>query len=309
MANKLYYGSLEKHMKEYMKGVDLQNQNNQYQLAQAQIVKEGEAMQLSRAEIQNKIEMMKQTLKDSIAQKLLPSEKVAQVAQVAQDQYKPMTASEYENKISKKPTVKVENRRGLIDELKEKLQKRKQTQMITEIFPEVNKRDVNKLLDNVLSDIIKKGIKKQDILKAAESVVDDIIKQSSMSNITKEAPMVKALREAEGKPSKAKAGRKKPIASIASEAPTVSDSTTVNPSGSPRDISPMTYTELKSDSYKRLTEYLQAGKITDSQWNEYNKNIKDISGTGASARLNSFMDELLQQYGSGLRKRKSKKNK
>lgn len=288
MANKLYYGSLEKHMKEYMKGVDLQNQNNQYQLAQAQIVKEGEAMQLSRAEIQNKIEMMKQTLKDSIAQKLLPSEKVAQVAQVAQDQYKPMTASEYENKISKKPTVKVENRRGLINELKEKLQKRKQTQMITEIFPEVNKRDVNKLLDNVLS---------------------DIIKQSSMSNITKEAPMVKALREAEGKPSKAKAGRKKPIASIASEAPTVSDSTTVNPSGSPRDISPMTYTELKSDSYKRLTEYLKAGKITDSQWNEYNKNIKDISGTGASARLNSFMDELLQQYGSGLRKRKSKKSK
>lgn len=96
MTKFLYSSSLEKHMKEYMKGVDLQNQNNQYQLAQAQIVKEGEAMQLSRAEIQNKIEMMKQSLKENIAKKLLPPEKVAQVAQ---DQYKPMTASEYENNL------------------------------------------------------------------------------------------------------------------------------------------------------------------------------------------------------------------
>ncbi len=102
MTNKLYYGSLEQHMRQYMKNVKLNQLNNQYQLAQAQIVREGEAMQLSRADIQNKIEMMKQTLKDSIAQKLLPPEKVAPVVQVARDQYKPMTASEYENNLRKR---------------------------------------------------------------------------------------------------------------------------------------------------------------------------------------------------------------
>jgi hypothetical protein len=102
MANKLYYGSLQKHMKEYMKNVKLQDLNNQYQVAQAKIVREGEAMQLSRAEIQNRIEMMKQTLKDNIAQKLLPPEKVAPVAPVVQDQYKPMTTSDYENALRKR---------------------------------------------------------------------------------------------------------------------------------------------------------------------------------------------------------------
>jgi hypothetical protein len=162
----LYSASLETHMADYMKNVDLQNQNNQYQLAQAEIIREGEAMQLSQAEIMNKIAQMQESIKDNIASKLIPKSQT--------DVPEPM-----------KPTVKVENRRGL-QKLKEKLQKRKQTQMITEVFPEVNKQDVNKLLDNVLSDIIKKGIKKQDTLKIAEYVIDDISKQSSRQNITKE---------------------------------------------------------------------------------------------------------------------------
>ena len=72
MTKQLYYGSLEQHMRQYMKDIKLNQLNNDYQLAQQAIVKEGEAMQLSRAEIQNKIEMMKQTLKDNIAKKLLP---------------------------------------------------------------------------------------------------------------------------------------------------------------------------------------------------------------------------------------------
>jgi hypothetical protein len=148
-------------------------------------------MNLSKAEIKNKIEQMQESIKDNIASKLIPkSQTDIAEPKIQKEEYKPMTASEYESKINKKPTIKVENRRGLIDELKEKLQKRKQTQMITEVFPEVNKRDVNKLLDNVLSGIIKKGIQKQDVLKIAETVVSDIITQSSRQDVLKIAEKV-----------------------------------------------------------------------------------------------------------------------
>jgi hypothetical protein len=72
MVKFLYSSSLEKHMSEYMKGVDLQNQNNQYQQAQAQIIREGEAMQLSQAEIMNKIAQMQESIKTNIASKIIP---------------------------------------------------------------------------------------------------------------------------------------------------------------------------------------------------------------------------------------------
>lgn len=252
MTKQLYYGSLEQHMRQYMKDVKLNQLNNDYQLAQQAIVKEGEEMQLSRAEIQNKIEMMKQTLKDNIAKKLLPKEP-------------PQTVDQ-------------------------------DTQI---------KRAVKNVMNSMLSGLEKKNSMLSELEKR---VASPNLKKTKPKEIeTKEAPMVKALREAEGKPSKAKSQRKKPIASIASTAPTESDSTTVNPSGSPRDIGTVTFAELKSESYKRLTDYLRSGKITDSQWTQFNKEVKDIGGTGASARLNTYMDGLLQQYGSGLHKRKSKK--
>lgn len=370
MTKFLYSSSLEKHMKEYMKGVDLQNQNNQYQLAQAQIVKEGEAMQLSRAEIQNKIEMMKQTLKENIAKKLLPPEKVAPVVQVARDQYKPMTASEYENNLRKRfkatgqllpdfpevPVIKTKAERkqtvdailslykdkptstelieALTNEIKSTaLAKQQRKDMnkklnITQLEQEVKKNfdeiSKNRKVSNALQDEILRSLNNLKPVKIIEKVKTkspfqlELEQKVNAANLkktkpkeieTKEAPMVKALREAEGKPSKAKSQRKKPIASIASTAPTESDSTTVNPSGSPRDIGVVTFAELKSESYKRLTDYLRSGKITDSQWIQFNKEVKDIGGTGASARLNAYMDGLLQQYGSGLRKHKSKKSK
>jgi len=189
MVKFLYSSSLESHMDDYMKNVKLKQLNNDYQIAQDQIVREGEAMQVSQAEIMNKIKQMQETLKGNIAGKLIPRSQTdaPELPKAKKEEYKPMTASEYENKISKKPTITISKKipvpqqKTLIDELKEKLQKRKQTQMITEVFPEVNKRDVNKLL----SDIIKKGIKKQDVLKTAEAVVDDIITQASRRNITK----------------------------------------------------------------------------------------------------------------------------
>ena len=71
----LYSSSLENHMRDYMKNVRLTELNEQYQKQQNDIVREGELMNLSQADIMNKIKMMQQTLKDNIANKLIPIEK------------------------------------------------------------------------------------------------------------------------------------------------------------------------------------------------------------------------------------------
>lgn len=361
MANKLYYGSLEKHMKEYMKGVDLQNQNNLYQLAQAQIVKEGEAMQLSRAEIQNKIEMMKQSLKENIAQKLLP-EKVAQVAQVAQDQYKPMTASEYEQNlidrykktgvlISGFPEVPIyqtkeqrkqrvdnilslyknktlpERAPPLLDEIlrvaieKQKAFNLNKTQFNNEIKKNFNEISKNPKVSDALQDELLRSLNnlkpipsipikvkkvspfQQELTQKLDErtrVKKILPEQLSMSNITTEETKAKA-----------KARRKKPIASIVSDATTVSDSTTVNPSGSPRDdpIDPieqkttgdnMTIKKEIVDRYKTLNmdvpeELTKRGGVKDEILKKYTKILNRLESERMAA--------------SGLRKRKSKKNK
>ena len=68
----LYSSSLENHMIDYMKNVRLTELNEQYQKQQNDIVREGELMNLSQADVMNKIKMMQQTLKDNIANKLIP---------------------------------------------------------------------------------------------------------------------------------------------------------------------------------------------------------------------------------------------
>jgi hypothetical protein len=285
MVKFLYSSSLNKHMNEYMKDVDLQNQNNQYQLAQAQIVREGEAMQLSQAEIMNKIAQMQESIKSNIAGKMIPRSQTDIIeVPTKKEEYKPMTASEYENKISKKPTIKVENRRGLIDELKEKLQKRKQTQMITEVFPEVNKRDVNKLLDNVLSDIIKKGIKKQDVLKTAEAVVDDIITQSSRRNITKnyvDDMINKALGSAS------------------------SQATTASSEGIPTSQTLQKQTQGTTKETKELRDRITKAGITPNP-------LPKKRGGVSRAELNRIESELIESgklQGKGIKKKRSKLRK
>lgn len=177
----LYYASLEKHMDSYMDQVKQTELNEQFQLAQNKTIREGELMNLSQADVMNKLKQLQEDLKNQVAQSIIvPLSKTnAPEMIVPKEEYKPMTSNEYESIINKKPTIKVENRRGLIDELKEKLQKRKKTQMISEVFPAVNKQEVNKLLDSVLSDLINQGLKKQDVMKGAEKVVDNLLKQAS----------------------------------------------------------------------------------------------------------------------------------
>jgi hypothetical protein len=72
MKQMLYTASLERHMDTYFQGVRLDDYNQQYQLAQMRIVREGELMQLSQAEIQYKLAQLKTAMETNLKQTVLP---------------------------------------------------------------------------------------------------------------------------------------------------------------------------------------------------------------------------------------------
>jgi len=107
MAPKLlYYASLEKHMDSYMDQVKQTELNEQFQLAQNKTIREGELMNLSQADVMNKLKQLQEDLKNQVAQSIIvPLSKTnAPEMIVPKEEYKPMTSSDYENAL-RKPTT------------------------------------------------------------------------------------------------------------------------------------------------------------------------------------------------------------
>lgn len=102
----LYYGSLEKHMDSYMDQVKQAELNEQFQLAQNKIVRESELMNLSQADIMNKLKQLQEDLKNQVAQSIIvPLSKTNAPEMIKQqEKYNPMTSSDYENAL-RKPTT------------------------------------------------------------------------------------------------------------------------------------------------------------------------------------------------------------
>lgn len=71
MKQMLYTASLERHMDTYFQGVRLDDYNQQYQLAQMRIVREGELMLLSQAEIQYKLVQLKTAMETNLKRTVL----------------------------------------------------------------------------------------------------------------------------------------------------------------------------------------------------------------------------------------------
>lgn len=108
MAPKLlYYASLEKHMDSYMNQVKQTELNEQFQLAQNKIVREGELMNLSQADVMNKLKQLQQDLQNQVAQSIITplSKTNAPEMIIPKEEYKPMTSNEYESIINKKPKI------------------------------------------------------------------------------------------------------------------------------------------------------------------------------------------------------------
>jgi len=291
---RLFSSSLEAHMAAYTEEIKLNQLNQEYQLAQNRIIREGELYNLSQADLMNRLNALKEQLLNSIKANTIPLSKTnAPQMEAKEEKYIPMTASEYENKINRKPTIKIENRRDLIDELKEKLQKRKQTQMITEVFPEVNKREVNKLLDNVLTDLINKGLKRQEVMKGAENVVDNLLKDASKEAKRQEIKQfskgyVNSLVN-EGLSNINSREKKTP-----SEKPISSTATTSSDIEASENVGKSNFQQVKKQMREKLdqSKYIQA--------------LQEMEKLPSNEKI-PYMNKKIS--GGGLKKKKAKKNK
>lgn len=174
MTTYLYSGSLERHMKKYLEDVQLQAMNEEYHQAQLQILRQAQMMGLSPQDAMNKISQMPQFNTD------------APEAQSVKEVYSPPNASSYENSIKKKPIYRVENRTGLIDELKDKLRK----------------REVKKAVDDLLKQVDSKQSRTRTTSVAEATLEPATIKALEMLN-------KKKTKEAEAKKVEARATRMK----------------------------------------------------------------------------------------------------
>ena len=92
----LFTRSLEKRNRKYLKDVKLQDLNNQYQKAQNDIIRELDLGLISRAETKNKLEEMQNTLREQSGATVL-AKQANEIIEPQKEEYKPMTASDYEN--------------------------------------------------------------------------------------------------------------------------------------------------------------------------------------------------------------------
>jgi len=99
----MFSSSLETHMRAHRKEQELKYFNDQFQLEQSKIVQEGIRMQLSQLEIMNQIKQMQESLKANIAGKMIPKSATdsPEAPIKPKEEYKPMTASDYENVLRK----------------------------------------------------------------------------------------------------------------------------------------------------------------------------------------------------------------
>lgn len=100
---RLFSSSLEAHMAAYTEEIKLNQLNQEYQLAQNRIIREGELYNLSQADLMNRLNTLKEQLLNSIKVTTIPLSKTnAPEMKAKEEKFIPMTASEYENKINSK---------------------------------------------------------------------------------------------------------------------------------------------------------------------------------------------------------------
>lgn len=188
----LFTGSLEKRNRKYLKDVKLQDLNNQYQKAQNDIIRELDLGLISRAETKNKLEEMQNTLREqSGATELVKQAKVAnKIIEPQKEEYKPMTASEYENALRRNvntigqllpdfPAVP-------IPETKE--QRKQKVDYILSLY----KDEPSKTSDLLLNEIIKTALEKQKLRNLNKTQLNNEIKKN-FNEISKNPKVNKKL--------------------------------------------------------------------------------------------------------------------
>jgi uncharacterized protein YbaA (DUF1428 family) len=140
----LYFDSLESHMKKYMDDIMSTEMNDSLQSQKIKLLRQIDLSSISQAEAANKLEELKKIAIALKSNENIPFNKTSAPEQVKQakqaeevvDTYNPMTVQKYERAIKNKMTldnkIPIYGNKSLIDELKEKLQKRDQAIVNTE---------------------------------------------------------------------------------------------------------------------------------------------------------------------------------
>lgn len=178
MDNLLYYKSQNAHIKKYQQEIKEQEIIDQYQLARNKLMREGQINLLSQAQIINQLQELQDDLiknKKSFGE-IIPIFNTSS-PEIEPEKYSPLTSSQYENAISK-GYFKIENRKQLLKELKDKIQKNNKVKVLLELKQITNKKEVEKVLKNLIDDVVNNSssdkIGEDELLKAAENQLKKI---------------------------------------------------------------------------------------------------------------------------------------
>jgi len=264
MKQMLYTASLERHMDTYFQGVRLDDYNQQYQLAQMRIVREGELMQLSQAEIQYKLAQLKTAMETNLKQTVLPK--------LIMDR----TANTVNNIVENIAPVAIP--KTMIPGLAEAIAK--------------SKTMIPGLAEAIANPKLKKTPTKQPKFKEKSPMAIQIEEaKGSPSSI------IAAKRRRESTPSTP--GTPPFIDSpTSSEAPTESTSTTAQPSSPPKDKkpTPINFQKEKAIVTAMIKGLDSSNKITSVTRAKLLADLNKITGKGATKGLNTFSSELMSKY-------------
>lgn len=306
MKQMLYTASLERHMDTYFQGVRLDDYNQQYQLAQMRIVREGELMQLSQAEIQYKLAQLKTAMETNLKQTVLPK--------LIMDR----TANTVNNIVENIAPVAVERPRSYRDQ-------RPQPPIFTDLpVTPMSTRSVSTNAPTPGTPPLESAPRTPYVFKTSIQTKTRSAPQSRASTpiaskprsapstpmyTTKRPPAIIVEEETKRSPPRSRAATPGSNTSSlgtsamfgspsSSEAPTESTSTTAQPSSPPKDkkLTPINFKREKKFVTAMIKGLRLNQKISAETAYELLTKVGEIKDTGATKRLNTFSSELMSKY-------------
>lgn len=212
----LFTASLEKRNRRYLKDVKLQDLNNQYQKEINAVIRQSELQNLSPIDIANNLRIIRENIENEAAERVLKSKLKKQKEQEPQkEEYKPMTASEYENALQNRykkigvllpdfpavpPTVedirpqKVKEILNLYSDEPKKQVTGLMAEIIAVSLNKAQKRDLNKTeLNNAIQKNLNAVVNNPDINKKLMTELEDAIRNINLKKTTPREIKVKEL--------------------------------------------------------------------------------------------------------------------
>ena len=200
----LFSSSLEKHNKAYLKGVSMQDLNNQYQKGQHDVIRSAEINNLSKAETKNLMEDYQAQLRKQIAVIQLDKAKTDAIEQKMKAKTgfvpKEMTAAEYEELLKKDKTgvlipgfPEVAEKKQALAPAEDLLQKSYAKEItpglikdILNLYSDEPKKQAKALVDEVISIALNKSkaatLNRDEVNKAIQKNLNIVVNNPAISD-------------------------------------------------------------------------------------------------------------------------------